>query len=65
MKNNLEKLYNEMYNLGTGLMTIKYTNASGKIKQKQFSNFNKTKIFVNSLEENGYELCHKNLQDYI
>ena len=64
MKNNLEKLYTRVFNLGTHSETIKYTNASGEIKQKDFANFNKTNIFVNSLKENGYELCDKNLRHY-
>jgi len=65
MKNNLEKLYTQAYNLGTGLNIIKYNNAIGEIKQKDFADFNKTKIFVNSLEENGYELSDIPLRDYI
>jgi len=58
MKNQL-KLYSRSFNLGTSVETIKYNNASGEIKQKDFANFNKCNIFVNSLKENGYELSNK------
>lgn len=57
MKNQL-KLYSRSFNLGTGSETIKYNNASGEIKQKDFESFNKCNIFVNSLKENGYELSN-------
>ena len=57
MKNQL-KLYSRSFNLGTSSETIKYNNASGEIKQKDFESFNKCNIFVNSLKENGYELSN-------